>query len=368
VNGTVIERVEAIALDIPLRRPVSFSTRRLTSRRFAIVRIHASDGAVGVGYSYGGQLIAAAVDLELGPQLIGRRSGEIDAIWHDLYQESLLLGRRGVTLRALSAIDIALWDLLGKQLDVTVAQLLGASRTTVPAYFSGGYYRDGEGLEAVAAEAERAVTSGFSSMKIKVGGRPLSEDVERTRLAREVLGSDRRLALDANNAWGDVATALPAIARFAEHEPWWVEEPLAPDNVSGHAELTRRTSVPIATGEIEATRWGFASLVTAGAADVLQPDACVCGGISEWVKIAHLAAAHSLPVAPHWNADVHVHLAAASSNCLAVEWFDVNEDVYNFDLVLAEHLTARGGELEVPARPGIGLVVDEEALNRYRVQ
>ena len=367
MSDTVIEGVEAIALELPLRRPVAFSTRRLETRRFVIVRIRASDGTEGVGYTYGGRLIAAAVDLELGPQLIGRPTGAIDEIWHDLFQESLLLGRRGAVMRAQSAIDIALWDLLGKQLGAPLGRLLGAARTSVPAYFSGGYYREGDTLDAVAAEAARAVDAGFSTMKIKIGGRPVREDVERVRLAREALGPDRKLALDVNNAWGSVAEALGPIAQLAEYDLWWVEEPLSPEDVQGHAQLVRRTGVPIATGEIEATRWGFAALIDADAADILQPDACVCGGISEWIKIAHLAAAHGLPVAPHWNADVHVHLAAATSNCLAVEWFDIEEDVYNFDLVLAEHLTAHDGMLEVPTRPGVGLVLDEDAVSRYRV-
>jgi L-alanine-DL-glutamate epimerase-like enolase superfamily enzyme len=367
MSADVIARVEAIPLQLPLQRSVAFSTRRLTSRSFVIVRVTTESGATGVGYTYGGRLIAAAVDLELAPHIIGRDPGAIEEIWGDLYRESLLLGRRGAVIRAMSAIDIALWDLLGKRLGASLAQLLGATRSSVPAYFSGGYYREGGALEDVAEEAERAVAAGFSSMKIKVGGLRLADDVERARLAREVLGDERLLALDANNAWPDAAAALPAIRRFAEHDPWWIEEPLMPDDVAGHARLASQLEMPVATGEIEATRWGFAALIDAGAADILQPDACVCGGVSEWLKIAHLAAAHGLAVAPHWNADLHVHLAAATENCLAIEWFDLNEDVYNFDLVLAEHLVASDGIVEVPTRPGVGLVLDEDAVARYRV-
>lgn len=367
MSADVIARVEAIPLQLPLQRSVAFSTRRLTSRSFVIVRVTTESGATGVGYTYGGRLIAAAVDLELAPHIIGRDPGAIEKIWGDLYRESLLLGRRGAVIRAMSAIDIALWDLLGKRLGASLAQLLGATRSSVPAYFSGGYYREGGALEDVAEEAERAVAAGFSSMKIKVGGLRLADDVERARLAREVLGDERLLALDANNAWPDAAAALPAIRRFAEHDPWWIEEPLMPDDVAGHARLASQLEMPVATGEIEATRWGFAALIDAGAADILQPDACVCGGVSEWLKIAHLAAAHGLAVAPHWNADLHVHLAAATENCLAIEWFDLNEDVYNFDLVLAEHLVASDGIVEVPTRPGVGLVLDEDAVARYRV-
>jgi L-alanine-DL-glutamate epimerase-like enolase superfamily enzyme len=362
--GDRICSVQSIALELPLRRPVAFSTRRLTSRSFCLVRVRTADGAEGVGYSYGGELIAHAVDLCLAPLLLGRPAGAIEETWSALYRDALLLGRRGAVLRALSAVDLALWDLLGRRAGLPLARLLGGSATHVPAYFSGGYYRDEGRLEDVVDEAQRAVDAGFTTMKIKVG-RGLAEDLERTRLAREVLGPDRLLALDANNAWDSAAEALPALRRFAEHDPWWIEEPLLPDDVAGHAALARDLPVPIATGEIEGTRWGFAALVAAGAADILQPDACVVGGVSEWLKVAHLAAAAGLPVAPHWNADVHVHLAAATRNCLAIEWFSLDEDVYNFDLILGEHLQVRGGQVEVPQRPGIGLVLDEQAVARF---
>jgi L-alanine-DL-glutamate epimerase-like enolase superfamily enzyme len=362
--GDRISSVESIALELPLQRPVAFSTRRLTARSFCLVKIRTEDGAEGVGYSYGGELIAHAVDLCLAPLLLGRQAAAIEETWSALYRDAILLGRRGAVLRALSAVDIALWDLAGKRAGLPLSRMLGGGATSVPAYFSGGYYRDEGRVQDVADEAQRALDAGFSWMKIKVG-RSLKDDLVRTRLAREVLGDDALLALDANNAWDSAAEALPACRRFAEHDVWWIEEPLYPDDVAGHAALARDLETPIATGEIEGTRWGFAALVEARAADILQPDACVLGGVSEWLKVAHLAAAHGLPVAPHWNADVHVHLAAAVGNCLAIEWFDLAEDVYNFDLVLGEHLAVRDGQVEVPQRPGVGLVLDDEAVARF---
>jgi L-alanine-DL-glutamate epimerase-like enolase superfamily enzyme len=368
--GDAIEDVEVVALSLPLRQPVSFSTRRLTAREFVVVRIRTKDGAEGVGYTYGGRLIAAALELALKPVLLGRPAGAIEARWQEMYQEALLLGRRGAVLRAISAVDIALWDLLGKRADLPLYRLLGAGRDSVPAYFSGGYQRDGDrqtAVDDVAAEAARAVDAGFDSVKIKVGFAPLPVDLDRIRAVREAIGPDRRVALDANNAWRTATEALPAITAMSAYDPWWIEEPLSPDDITGHARLAADLAVPVATGEIEATRWAFKDLLLAGAADIIQPDACVLGGVTEWMKVAHLADAHGIPVAPHWNADIHVHLAAATANCIAVEYFDVTEDVYNFDLVLAEHLVVQDGQIQVPQRPGIGVVLDESAVSRYRV-
>lgn len=365
-NDDLISSIECIALDLPLRRPVAFSTRRLTSRSFCVIKLTTDSDLEGIGYSYGGELIAHAAHLCLAPVLLGRPAGSIEQLWEAMYRDGLLLGRRGVLLRAISAVDIALWDIIGKRANLPLATLLGSTQSKVPCYFSGGYYRDDGNVEDVREEAQRAVAAGFTSMKIKIG-RDVDRDFTRASLAKEVLGENRPLALDANNAWKTTAEALPALMRLAELDPWWIEEPLSPDDIAGHARLRQALSTPIATGEIEATRWGFNALVTANAADILQPDACVAGGISEWMKIAHLAAAAGLPVAPHWNADVHVHLAAAATNCLAVEYFALDEDVYNFDLVLAEHLTVQDGQIDVPTRPGVGLVLDDDAVSRHTV-
>ena len=142
-RGDRISSVESIALELPLQRPVAFSTRRLTARSFCLVKIRTEDGAEGVGYSYGGELIAHAVDLCLAPLLLGRQAAAIEETWNALYRDAILLGRRGAVLRALSAVDIALWDLAGKRAGLPLARMLGGGATSVPAYFSGGYYRDG---------------------------------------------------------------------------------------------------------------------------------------------------------------------------------------------------------------------------------
>jgi L-alanine-DL-glutamate epimerase-like enolase superfamily enzyme len=158
------------------------------------------------------------------------------------------------------------------------------------------------------------------------------------------------------------------ISAVQDFDIWWVEEPLMPDDVSGHAEIRQRSSVSIATGELHSTRWDFRDLLQAQAADVLQPDAGVIGGVSEWMKVAHAASTFGLPVSPHWNANIHVHLAAAIDNCLALEYFALEEDIFNFEQVLTERLTPEAGKLRPPELPGLGLVFDEDALASYRIR
>jgi L-alanine-DL-glutamate epimerase-like enolase superfamily enzyme len=154
---------------------------------------------------------------------------------------------------------------------------------------------------------------------------------------------------------------------LAELDLWWIEEPFPPDDVASHRALAERSPVPIATGEIEATRWGFAQLIEQRAAHVLQPDACVAGGISEFMKIAHAAACFSLPIAPHWHANLHAPLVAASPTGEVVEYFDAALGVFNFERLVSDPLVVEQGRIQLRDEPGIGVSFDEQALDRWRV-
>lgn len=364
-----IVEVRATAIAIPLTESARFSTREVAVREYVLVEVVTGDGASGTGYTYvganSGRSVTAFVESALGPMMIGRTPSP-EFLWESLYRETLLLGRRGLALRAMSAVDIALWDLLGKRANLPLSVLLGGTAASVPAYASGGYYRPGDPIKNVVRELTNYMDLGFRDFKIKVGGADRAIDVERVRVARETIGKTARLALDANNAWGTAREALRFIDSVSSFDLWWIEEPLMPDDIEGHSEISRRSEVPIATGEIHATRWDFEQLIRSGSADILQPDAGVCGGVTEWMKIAHEAQSHNLPVAPHWHANIHVHLAAAVSNCIAVEYFVLANDVYNFERIVEEPLQIRDGLLAVPSGPGLGLKFDSAALAKYR--
>lgn len=172
------------------------------------------------------------------------------------------------------------------------------------------------------------------------------------------------MALDANNAWRSSDEALRAAKAFAPFDIWWLEEPLSPDDVGGHARLAERSPIPIATGEIAATRWGFGDLLRQSACEILQPDACVAGGVSEWLKIAHAADCFGLIVAPHWHANLHAQLAAAVSNCPVVEFFALREDIYNFESIVVNRLQVEDGEILLGDTPGVGVILDEEMISQ----
>ncbi len=357
---------------VPLAQPRRFATRFVDAREYLLVWIDTQGGVTGCGHAYagttGGRVLRDVVVDLLRPQLVGQDCARIESLWSRLYQETLLLGRRGAVLRALSAVDIALWDVRALGANRPLHRVLGATVDAVHAYASGGYYFDGDPLVNVEREMARNVERGFDAAKMKVGGADVTTDVERVRVARETIAPKRRLALDANNAWKAPAEAI-AFARAVErYDPWWLEEPLSPDDVRGHAEIARALDWPVATGEIHATRWEFRELIAQHAADILQPDASVLGGVSEWLAVAEEARAAGVPVAPHWDANLHVHLAAAAG-ALTVEHFSLDIDVYNFErLVLPEsRLEPRDSRIPLPTRPGVGIALDMDAVERLRI-
>ncbi len=375
-----ITQISARAVAVPLKQIAYMATRTLRERHFVLVEIRDDDGHTGVGYVYAGTsgslLLADAVRDILAPIVLDADAEEIAGLWRLMYQESLLLGRRGALLRAISAVDIALWDLRAKRCGVPLAVLLGgATARPLPAYASGGYYRatDDSPVRAVVAEITANQAAGFSDHKIKVGGLSVAEDAERVAAAVHTIAGQGRLALDANNAYRTVPEALRAARAFERAAGgdglWWFEEPLSPENVAGHAELTRTLETPVATGEIYQTRWDFARLVHEHAADILQPDVGVLGGITEFLLIAHTADSFDLPIAPHWHANLHAHLAAALPNTLVIEHFDLEKDIYNFERLLTEEtrLRVEGGHVVLSDRPGLGLEFDEGVVSKYDV-
>ena len=366
-----IESIDAYAVLLPLTTPTAFSTRQIKGREYVIVRIVGDCGAIGVGYTYagdsGGVWLRSGIDQLLAPRLLGHSVFAIEEHWERIFADLLLLGRRGALLRMLSAVDIALWDLLAKSVAMPLRYYLDGSQDTVAAYASGGYYRPGDACENVAAELERYRALGFTDFKLKFGGLPLAEDVQRVETARRVLEPGNRLALDVNNGWQTLEQALHAIKALEHYDIWWIEEPFPPDDIVNHSRLAARSPIPIATGEIEATRWGFAELVDHRAAQILQPDACVAGGISEWRRIAALAAEHDLPVIPHWHANLHAQLAAATPNCPMVEYFALSEGIYNFEQLVTNPLDVRDGRIMLDQSSGIGVELDWDAVAYYAI-
>ena len=366
-----IDSVQAVTVAIPLQKPLSFSTRNVERREWCLVRIRTDAGVDGWGYCYGGNraahLVTGFVRDLYRDHLLGRDPCAVEELWDAMYRDAVLLGRRGAAVRALSAVDIALWDIKAKAAGQPLYRALGGGFVeSVPCYASGGYYWRDKHPDTVADEVAAYVEAGFTAVKIKVGKPDHHAEVRRALKAREAIGPDTILMMDANNAWPDAAAAVYAIRGLEESDPFWIEEPLMPDDIIGHAQVRAAVNVPIATGEIEATRWGFASLLEHGAVDILQPDSTVLGGVTEFRKVAALASAHSVPLYPHWLHHIHVSLVAAFPNAIMVEYFwDLS--VLNINEIICDPITAKAGQLTVPQDPGIGINFDETAVSRFAV-
>ncbi len=369
-NAKIVS-VEACTVRAPLDHPTSFATREVLWRDYGLVRLRTDDGAEGIGFCYGGSaaggLVARAVRDLFAPLLIGESPYRVEGLWQAMYDEALLHGRAGSVMRALSIIDIALWDRNARAAGLPLWKYLGNFHgRRVPAYASGGYYLDGKSPEDLGAELKGYVSLGFKAVKMKVGRLDPAGEEARIKAARGAIGDDVLLMLDANNAWSDLPTALRYMERYEPYDPYWIEEPFSPDDIDNHARLAQRTRVPVATGEIEAGRWRFKELLERQAAAVLQADAAVCGGITEFKRIAATAASYGVTLCPHWFHDLHIHLVAATPNARFVEFF-VDDQVLNFRNLIDAQLEYENGDLLLPNRPGLGFNFVSASIDKWAV-
>ena len=371
--------IAAVGIELPLARVTGISTRLIRGRHFLLIRLRDnSTGIEGFGYTYvgshGSRTAVTMFQEVFAPLLNEMISESITEIWEKLYAETLLIGRGGLALRVLSAIDIALWDLRTREMNVSLAAALGGRAKGVPAYASGGYFYSGvDPIDSIKTEMKRNVESGFTKHKIKVGGHDLVQDAKRVAAAFEVLPMNHELSLDANNAYVNSYVAAKALEKFelaaGSRGLWWFEEPLGPSDVEGHSFLKSRFATPIASGEILQTRHEVRPYIDTRAVDFLQIDAGVIGGITEFFKVAQAASVAQMAIAPHWHANLHGHLATALENCVIVEHFLLEKDIYNFEILLtpSSRMQFSNGEVLVENNIGLGLTFDEEKITRFKV-
>ena len=365
----IIESVQVASVAVPLDKVTSFSTRTVAERHYCLVKVRGKDGNEGIGFCYvgsaGGDIAKIAVQQLLAPKLIGQNSHRSEGLWMEMYNESILQGRTGAVMRGISILDTALWDLNARAVGLPLHQYLGSVvDDRVPAYASGGYYLDGKTPAKLGKEMESYVKQGFKAVKMKVGRLSPSEEEDRVKAARKAIGDDILLTLDANNAWRDLPTALEYVRRFEAYNPYWIEEPFSPDAIDLHAALARQTKINVATGEMEAGRWRFRELIDAGGVAILQSDAAVCGGITEWRRISAYADLKGITVCPHWMHDLHAPLVAATPNARFVEFF-LDDQVLNFRRLINKQLTFKNGDLILHQTPGLGFEFDEAAIKKY---
>jgi L-alanine-DL-glutamate epimerase-like enolase superfamily enzyme len=336
-----------------------------------LVKVRSKDGHEGIGFCYvgsaAGELVKLAVEQLFAPKLIGQDSHRTEGIWQEMYTESILQGRSGSVMRAISILDIALWDLNAHSVNLPLHRYMGSFvNDRVPAYASGGYYLDGKTPAKLGKEMEGYVKLGFKAVKMKTGRLSPKEEEARLKAVRSAVGPDIIVTIDANNAWRDIPTAMEYMKRFEQYNPYWMEEPFSPDAIDLHARLAKLTTITIATGEIEVGRWRHRDLVEQGGAEILQTDAAVCGGISEWRKIAAYADVKGITLSPHWFHDLHAPLVAATPNARFVEFF-VDDQVLNFRRLINKQLKFKDGDLILHTTPGLGFGFDEKAVKKYAI-
>jgi D-arabinonate dehydratase len=361
-----IREVHGLTVEVPPRRPATGRGSAETARDYVVAIVETDEGPRGVGYgpARNGE-VASVVQRNLRPLLVGEDPLKTELLWERMYVSTRHIGRTGLVMRALSAVDIALWDLRGQVAALPLYKLLGGHRDVIPALASGGYALDA-GVDALAEEMAGYAAEGYAMVKMRVGALAPEDDLRRVQAARAAIGPQTKLMIDVNGAWSQAKPAIKLARQMAECGLAFIEEPFGPDNLPALKAFNSAVDTPVAVGESESGRWAFRDLLVAGAADVLRHDATLVGGISEWMKVTALAAAWNVLVLPHHAPEVHAHLVGAVANALAVEvrcprGADLHELVEN--PIVPEH-----GMVTLPSRPGLGLMWNWKAVERLRTE
>ncbi len=390
-----ITDVRTIAVEVKLPQTVFDANYTMATKPALLVEVYTDEGVVGIGEAahFGGPMASTAqvIEHELKPYLLGENPGEIERLWERMHRRAYKHARGGIVIAAISGIDIALWDLRGKITNMPVWRLLGGYRKRVPAYATGGFYAEGKGVKELVAEMQTYVAAGFRAVKMKVGRNSaiemsalrasnergvaevdLGEDIRRVAAVRDAIGPDIRLAVDANGAW-DVATAVKMGRAMEPYDIYWYEEPVWPDDIDGSREVAEKTTIAIAG--YETCSYGivdFARYISARAVHFVQPDVAWAGGLTETLKIAHMAQAANLPIAPHIHGSA-VAVAAGLHLLGAVRNGSMAETVFPAHELMTELvkeplvLDATTGEIELSERPGLGIELDPKTVERFRV-
>ncbi|HEX4985963.1 MAG TPA: mandelate racemase/muconate lactonizing enzyme family protein [Burkholderiales bacterium] len=389
-----ITDVRTLAVEVKLARPVYDANYTMATKPALLVEVETDQGLVGLGEAahFGGPMASTAqvIERELRDYLVGEDPRNLEYLWEKMHKRAYKHARGGVVIAAMSGIDIALWDLRGKMAGMPLWQLLGGFRRRVPAYATGGFYSQGKGVKELVREMESYMKHGFRAVKMKVGRNAgvemsplrvmdnrgkcevsLADDIERVAAVRKAIGSAVRLMIDANGAW-DVATAVKMGRAMEPYDIYWYEEPVWPDDVAGSAEVASKVGIAIAG--YETCSYGivdFNDYIKARAVHFVQPDVAWAGGLTESLKIAHMAQAANMPIAPHIHGSAvavaaAVHLLGAVRNGSMAETVFPAHALMN-ELVKQPLLVDNNGDITLTDAPGLGMELDPKVVKKYRV-
>jgi L-alanine-DL-glutamate epimerase-like enolase superfamily enzyme len=358
-----IERVEVLLVDLKPKVLRTDAIQSFVSQETPIVRITDADGAVGMGYSYtigtGGSSVLALLNDHLCPLLIGREAWDIEAIWRALFFHTHATTVGALTSIALAAIDTALWVLKCRKAGQPLWRMAGGAQRSIPLYSTeGGWLHIAP--EALVDDALAVKERGFSGTKIKIGRPHVAEDVARLSAVREAVGPVFEIMTDANQGF-NLSEAVRRARHYEALDIAWFEEPIHADDVGAHAALARSTTVPIAVGESLYSISQFKDYLAQGACSIVQVDVGRIGGITPWLKVAHMAEAHNVAVCPHFLMELHVALAAAVPNGRYVEYIPQLDDI------TLSRMTVRDGRAMPSDEPGLGIEWDHAAIERLAI-
>ncbi len=345
-----VTSLETQLVDLPLDKPIGTAIHSIRSVGCVLVRLRTDVGPHGEGYVFtiNGDRLGAFDEMVRGlaPFVVGRDPHEIEGVWLDVWAAINPMGHAGVTIGALSAIDVALWDCVAKAAGLPLHKMWGSCRDTVDTYASSGLWLSSS-VQELTEEAKRFVAQGFTAMKIRLGSEQAADDVARVRAVRDAIGPDIRLLADANQKF-QPKEAIRLGRLLEAFDLTWFEEPVPTYDHEGHRRVRDSLDIPIASGETEYTRRGIHAMLEAGAADILMPDLQRVGGFSEFKKASAVASARNVPVSSHIFTEQSLSLGASLHNCISVEHMDWFAPLFN------EEMELREGRLVVPDRPGTG--------------
>ncbi|GGN24669.1 enolase C-terminal domain-like protein [Halarchaeum nitratireducens] len=347
-----------------------------------VVEVETDAGITGYGAgNWATGAISTIVEETLSKLVVGEDPADRERLWDMMYRATIPFGRKGAAIEAISAVDLALWDIAGKEAGKPVYELLGGkTKDEIPAYASNLHPVD---YEKLASEAQQYAEAGFEAMKLRfrygpeAGRKGMKENEAIVETVRDAVGDEIAIAGDAYMGWS-VRYAKKMLDRLEPYDMEWVEEPVIPDDIDGYAEVREAAPMPISGGEHEFTRWGHKELLERDALDILQPDVHRCGGLTELLKIDSMASAHDVPVIPHSGTNPHLHFIAASTNAPMAEYFPIpewyeerqneeKESTYA-DAIYANPPNAENGAIPVPEGPGTNSELNREALEHFRVE
>jgi L-alanine-DL-glutamate epimerase-like enolase superfamily enzyme len=358
-----ITHVEVLLVNLVPKVKRTDAIQSFVSQETPMVRITDADGMVGIGYSYtigtGGSSVQALLNDHLCPRLIGCEADEIEAIWRSLFFHTHATTVGAMTSIALAAIDTALWDLRCKRAKLPLWRMAGGAQRSVPLYSTEGGWLHIE-TSALVDDALAVKAKGFSGAKIKIGRPHVAEDVARLSAVRDAVGPAFEIMTDANQGF-NLSEAIRRARHYQELDIAWFEEPMHADDVEAHAQLTRSTSVPIAVGESMYSISQFKDYLVRKACTIVQVDVGRIGGITPWLKVAHMAEAHNVAVCPHFLMELHISLSAAVPNGRYVEY------IPQLDEITHSRMTIKDGRAVPSDEPGLGIEWDHSAIEAMAI-